>query len=124
MPHPAVTTTIKEPIMNKALLAILCASSLLAPLAANAGEVRNREGRQENRIYQGVRSGQVTPHEYDHLQSQEGRLNDQRANDLRRDDGHLTGSQYRQLNHEENHLSREIYRDKHNDRTDPGVPPA
>jgi hypothetical protein len=97
---------------------------MIAPIAANAGEVGHREIRQENRIYQGVRSGQVTPGEYDRLQSQEGRLNDQRANDLKKDDGHLTGAQYRQLNHEENHLSNDIYRDKHNGRTDPGVPPA
>jgi hypothetical protein len=100
--------------MTKYLLAFLCAAGMLAPLAAQAGEVRHREVRQENRIYQGAKTGSLTSREYDSLQAREGRLNDLRANDLRRDDGHLTRAQDVQLNRDENHLSRTIYHDKHN----------
>jgi len=97
-------------------LAVLCTASLIAPIAAQAGEVSNREAWQEHRIYQGVRDGQLTAGEYGHLQRQEARLNDQRVNDLARNGGHLTGRQYQQLNREENRISNHIYRDRHNDR--------
>jgi hypothetical protein len=99
---------------SKLFLAALC-TALMLPVAARAGEVRNREIHQEQRIYQGVRSGQLTTHEYDRIQGQEARLNDQRMRDLQRNDGHLTPQEYHQLNREENHLSHTIYRDKHND---------
>jgi hypothetical protein len=95
-------------------IAALCIAAL-APMAAQAGEVRNREANQENRIYQGVRIDQLTRGEYDRLQRGEARINDRRLSDLSRDNGHLTGAQYRQLNREENRLSNRIYIDKHND---------
>lgn len=105
--------------MNKFLLTALMASALIVPAivlpaAAQAGEVYNREQNQENRIYEGTRSGSLTRGEYDHLQNQETRFNDLRDRDLAHHDGHLTPREYRNLNHDENHLSREIYRDKHN----------
>lgn len=99
--------------VRKLLITALCMAALM-PVAAQAGEVRNREVRQENRVYQGVQSGQLTRGEYDRLQNSEARVNDQRRNDLYHDDGHLTGAQYRQLNREENRLSNRIYVDKHN----------
>jgi hypothetical protein len=96
------------------LLAALCIATL-APMAAQAGEVRNREVRQETRIYQGTQSRQLTRGEYDRLQGSEARINDQRRNDLYRDGGHLTNAQYYHLNREESRLSSRIYVDKHND---------
>jgi predicted deacylase len=98
--------------MTKALLAFLCATSMMIPLAAQAGEVRNREVRQENRIYQGVRNDSLTTHEYDRLQSQEARLNDLRVRDLHSGGG-LSHREDVQLNRDENHLSHQIYRTKH-----------
>jgi hypothetical protein len=101
---------------GKLALAALAAASIFAPIAAQAGEVGNREARQESRIYNGARDSQLTTGEYGRLQRQEGRLYDQRNWDLAHDGGHLSGRQYQQLNREENHLSNEIYRDRHNDR--------
>lgn len=102
--------------MYKPVLAFLCLASVIAPLGAQAGEVRNREIRQERRIYAGVKNDTLSPREYAHLQRQEYRLNEQRNDFLHDGDGRdgLTRAQHRQLNREENHLSREIYRDKHN----------
>jgi hypothetical protein len=97
----------KEDIpMYKVALTALCALSMLAPLAAQAGEVSHRETRQQHRIYQGVHNGSVTPAEYNHLEREEYRLNAQRERDV---------SDVK-LNREENHLSRQIYRAKHNGR--------
>jgi hypothetical protein len=109
----------KEEIrMYKLALTALCAMSLLAPLSAQAGEVNHREAWQQHRIYQGVKSGSVSPREYAHLERDEYRLNAQRMRDLHDGDGRdgLDRRQYVQLNREENHISRQIYRDKHNRR--------
>ena len=98
-----------------ALVAVtMIAPIIAAPLAAQAGEVWNREENQQDRIYQGVRNGSITGREYSNLQARETRLNNQRTEDLENHNGHLTGSEYRQLNREENRDSRAIYRDKHN----------
>ena len=104
--------------MQKALIAIACAASLLVPITAQAGEVHNREIRQQHRIYDGVADGQLTQREYTSLERQEYRLNEQRQDDLHDGDGRdgLSRGQYLRLNRDENRLSREIYRDKHNDR--------
>ncbi len=99
--------------VRKMALVGLCMATLGAPLAAQAGEVAHREAVQENRIYQGVRNGSLSPREYDRLQRQETRLNNRRVEDLQNGNGHLTGAQFRQFNREENHLSGRIYRTKH-----------
>ncbi len=98
--------------MTKALSTLLCAAALLTPLAAQAGEVRHREVRQENRIYQGVHNDTLTTSEYDRLQADEARLNDLRARDLHSGGG-LSHAEYVQLNRDENRLSHAIYRTKH-----------
>lgn len=95
------------------VIAALFAASAFAPLAAQAGEVTNREVRQENRIYAGVRSGSLTSGQYDRLQAAEGRLNDRRLNDLRANGGRLTAGEFYRLNRQENRLSKRIYVDKH-----------
>ena len=100
--------------LRNALAAALCMAAVSAPLIAQAGEVHNREVRQENRIYQGAANGSLTRGEYDRLQRGEARISEQRQEDLENGNGHLTGKQALQLNREENHLSKRIYVDKHN----------
>ena len=99
--------------MYKGLLAAAFFASICLPYSAQAGEVYNRVGYQEHRIYQGVTNGTLSFPEYAHLQSQEYRINQQRVNDLRSNGGYLTGYQYSQLNREQNRLSGQIYRTKH-----------
>lgn len=101
--------------MYKPLFAILCAASIFAPVAAQAGEVSHREINQQHRIYQGVQNGTLSAREYANIERNEARLNAQRERDLHDGDGKdgLSRHQYVQLNREENHLSRKIYRDKH-----------
>ena len=98
--------------MTKGILALLCAATILAPAAAQAGEVRNREMHQQSRIYAGIRNGSIDPREYRQLERGEDRLDDLRARDLRSGDG-LSRREYVQLNRDENRLSRTIYHDKH-----------
>ncbi|HEX3549744.1 MAG TPA: hypothetical protein VHT53_05180 [Candidatus Elarobacter sp.] len=101
-------------MFTKTLLATALFASVVAPLAASAGEVENRIHHENARIDQGVRNGSVTAREYNHLDRSADRIQAERNRDLRRDDGHLTASQHRQLNRQENNLSDRIYFDKHN----------
>jgi hypothetical protein len=92
-------------------------ATLLAGASAFAqGTIRNREVRQQHRIANGVRSGQLTPRETEHLEHREARINHQVRADRRANGGRLTGAERRQVNREQNRTSRAIYRDKHNAR--------
>ena len=76
-----------------------------------------REDHQQDRIANGVQSGQLTAGETKSLEGQEAGLNAQARADRRADGGKLTSADRSQLNTEQNHLSHDIYRDKHNDKT-------
>lgn len=83
----------------------------MAPLVF-AGEVKNREENQQDRIAQGVQSGQLTPKEAANLEKGEAKIEKDREKALA--DGKMTLKEKRKLNHEENKESRKIHRKKHN----------
>jgi hypothetical protein len=80
-------------------------------------QVNRRETRQQNRIANGVKSGQLTPGETKRLERGEQRLQNNEKKDMAKDNGHLTKQDQRQLNKEANHMSKRIYKDKHNAKT-------
>ena len=82
----------------------------------NAQEVNKRQENQQDRIAQGVNSGQLTPHETANIERREGRINREIARDRKKNGGTLTNKERRRINRQENRLSRKIYRDKHNRR--------
>jgi hypothetical protein len=100
-------------MFTKAIVATALLASMVAPLAASAGEVENRIHHENARIDQGVRNGSLTYGEYHRLDNAADRIQAQRNRDLRRNDGHLTQAEDRQLNREENNLSDRIYFQKH-----------
>jgi hypothetical protein len=76
--------------------------------------INARQVRQQQRIAQGVRSGQLTPGETRRLERQQGRI---RANKVQaKADGHVTPRERARLTRGQNRASRNIYRLKHNDR--------
>ena len=89
--------------------------------AAHAGEVYNRLQNQQARIEQGIRSGQLTPSETQHLERREATINARRRADLAAHGGHLTPGDSRRLNAREDSVSGQIYVDKHNSQRG-GVP--
>jgi hypothetical protein len=91
-----------------------CFVLLATTTAMNAATVNQRRESQQDRIGQGVKSGQLTAHETASLEGKESRLNHQIRNDRRHDNGHLTAGERARVNREQNTLSRGIYRDKHN----------
>ncbi len=110
--------------MSRSYRVMAGALAVLLPLAAHAGQVRNREARQQGRISQGIGSGQITAGGAQRLETREGNINRSRERDLAANGGHLTGRERANLNRRENSVSRNIYRDKHNDIAQPGVTPV
>ncbi len=106
-------------------LAAASAAAILAvttlPSVASAGEVSHRVNRQEMRLNQGVRSGELTRGEYRRTDRRLDAIAAQRRRDLRANDGHLTPGERARLNRELNSSSTNIYFDKHDRRDQPGV---
>jgi hypothetical protein len=79
-------------------------------------EVGQRERNQQERIAQGVKSGQLTAGETAHLEGRESAINKEVHNDRAANGGKLTQAERRQVNHQENRTSNAIYNKKHNAR--------
>ena len=90
---------------------------LLPTLAAMAQDqtpvIDKREKRQQKRIEQGVKSGELTPNETKRLEKREARIKNEENRDKAK--GYVTPQERRQLRRQENRTSRAIYRKKHND---------
>jgi len=85
--------------------------------------VGRRRENQQDRIAQGVKSGQLTAGETAKLENQQKGINQQVAADRATNGGKLTAGEKAQVNHEQNKASRNICNKKHNSRTQGGVPP-
>lgn len=102
--------------MKRTLFTVTAAVLMTTGLAfAQPNEINQRRENQQDRIAQGVRSGQLTAGETSRLESREARLNHEVRADRYAHDGHLTAPERRQVNRQQNQLSRSIYREKHND---------
>jgi len=73
-----------------------------------------RMGNQDQRIANGLRSGQMTAGEASRADKTQSAIDQQVHNDRVANGGTLTPQERQQVNRQQNHLSRSIYRDKHN----------
>jgi hypothetical protein len=97
----------------------LAAFLLVTPSAQAAGRIKRRAENQQDRIAQGIKSGELTPREAARLERGEARLN-REVRDMREDNGgHLTARERVRVNRQQNRLSRRIYRQKHDAQTQP-----
>ncbi len=99
--------------MKKLISIFLCTAVVFAPLAAQAGQLKNRIERQERRIERGEHNGSLTPKEYRRLEHREERNEAARLRAIK-SGGKLTAAERRHLNHRLNRTSNAIYRAKHN----------
>jgi len=76
-------------------------------------EVGQRQRNQQERIAQGIKSGQLTPRETAHLEGREAAIHKEVHNDRAANGGKLTPAEKAQVNRQENRTSRAIYRQKH-----------
>jgi hypothetical protein len=100
-------------ILGGALVAMLAVTSI-ANAQTRTPVINHREHRQERRINQGVRSGELTRNEAHHLRARERKIS--RDKRMAKADGHVTVAERRHLRREENRTSRAIYSKKHNSR--------
>lgn len=82
-------------------------------------EVGQRRENQQDRIAQGIRSGQMTAGEAARTENREQGINQQIHADRQANGGRLTGGEKKQINKEQNGASRQIYRQKHNNKVAP-----
>jgi hypothetical protein len=87
------------------------------------GAVGQRRENQQDRIAQGVKSGQLTAGETAKLENQQRGINQQVAADRKANGGTLTASEKSQVNHQQNQASRNVYHKKHNAATQGSAKP-
>jgi len=80
------------------------------------GTIGERKENQQDRIAQGVKSGQLTAGETANLEHKEAGLNKEIRTDRKDNGGNLTNNEKQQINNQQNKLSKNIYKDKHNNR--------
>jgi hypothetical protein len=84
----------------------------------HANEVNARQGNQQQRINQGVNSGQLTPGETRNLENRDSSINRQAQADRAANGGSLTPAERQQINQRQNNVSNSIAADKHNANND------
>jgi hypothetical protein len=81
-----------------------------------SGAVGQRKENQQDRIAQGVRSGQLNAGETRNLEAKQTALNGETRNMRNLNNGKLTAGDRKVVNAQQNRLSKNIYHDKHNRR--------
>jgi len=76
--------------------------------------IAERKENQQDRIANGVKSGQLTAGETANLESKEAAINGETRADRAANGGKLTHSEKQPINRQQNQLSKQIYQDKHN----------
>jgi hypothetical protein len=88
-----------------------------APAAQAKPTVAQRKENQQDRIAQGVKSGQLTAGETANLETKEAAINGETKADRAANGGKLTAAEKKQINGQQNQVSKQIYKDKHNTNT-------
>lgn len=112
----------KALILSSAALLALCVPGAFAqqsttPTTTDPQSIAQRKDNQQDRIAQGINSGQLTAGETKDLETKEAGLNNEEHTMRSEDDGHLTSADRTKLDNQQNHLSNQIYNDKHNANT-------
>jgi hypothetical protein len=116
----------RELILSAAALIALCVPSAFAQQSSTSTTattpdkpetIAQRKDNQQDRIAQGIDSGQLTAGETKNLETKEADVNKEEHTMRSDDDGHLTAADRAKLNNQQNHLSNQIYDDKHNANT-------
>jgi hypothetical protein len=109
-------------ILNSAALIALAVPAAFAQSTPSAttdadhATIQQRKENQQDRIANGVKSGELTPGETKNLESKEQGLNKEEHNMRADDNGKLTAADRAKLTRQQNHLSKQIYNKKHNAR--------
>jgi hypothetical protein len=107
----SLTTVMKRSLGAVALMLVLSAAARAQeePAAVAA----QRDANQQERIEQGLQSGQLSTKEAGQLERQEQHIDQEQARDLK-SGGALTPQEKARITRQQNAVSNDIYRDKHN----------
>ena len=102
--------------INRLVVGSVFAAALCVPMAfgQSGTTIEQRKQNQQDRIANGVQSGQLTAGETKNLERKEAGLNREEHNMRAADNGKLTAADRAKLNRQQNRLSNQIYQDKHN----------
>ena len=100
--------------MKLTALALFMTASFLMAQAPPKSEVGKRAENQQDRIAQGVKSGQLTAGETARIEKKEAAVNNEIRADRKANGGKLDASEKKDINRQQNKMSRQIYREKHN----------
>jgi hypothetical protein len=102
--------------MKKAIVLVVLFALGVASATAQTEtpRVTKRQLKQQARIEQGVKSGELTPGETQRLERQQAKIQADKAK--AKSDGVVTPAERRKLAREQNRASKRIYRMKHNDK--------
>ena len=107
--------------MKRVIIANMLIGALLTGTAtisfAAEGKIQQRKENQQKRIAQGVKSGQLTPHETARIENNESKINKEVRQDRKANGGNLTNKEKAQVNRQQNRVSKEIYNQKHDGQT-------
>ena len=111
----------RQLIFSAAALVALVVPSAFAQQSGSSNQstpnqptIQQRKDNQQDRIAQGIQSGQLTAGETKNLETKEAGLNGEERGMRAADNGHLTAGDRSVLNKQQNRLSNQIYSDKHN----------
>ena len=93
-------------------LPVFAQSAPNTPSAPATGEsIQDRKENQQDRIANGVKSGQLTAGETTNLEKKQSNLNQEERDMRKLDNGHLTNADKATLNQQQNQLSKQIYKE-------------
>ena len=109
-------------ILNSAVLIALVVPAAFAQQSGSSSTgssttqptVQHRKKNQQDRIANGIQSGQLTAGETKKLETKEASVNKEEAGMRASNNGKLTSADRTKLQNQQNHLSKQIYTDKHN----------
>lgn len=112
-----------EPRLSRTLLALVAIASGSASAQSDASQFVERNIHQQQRIEQGLQSGQLNTREAARLEKQEGKIENMESRALR--DGQVSQNESRRIDQAQDRLSRNIYQEKHDAQTgNPNSPSA
>ena len=103
--------------LKSILLCATTAALMLPAMAQTSQSINERKDNQQDRIANGVQSGELTAKETQHLEKKEADLNQEERDMRKLDNGHLTANDKATLNQQQNQLSKDIYKQKHDAQT-------
>ncbi|RYE24990.1 MAG: hypothetical protein EOP51_05585 [Sphingobacteriales bacterium] len=97
--------------MKQLIFAATLLGTMLFTQMAEARTVHQRQYNQQERIQQGVRSGQLTHREAMHLRTQQSKIRNYKR--MAMADGHVSRNERAMIYNERRYASRNIYHQKH-----------